>query len=212
MNSRGIRSRTAKTRRPQSVTELQRFLGTANYYRCYIKDTPQIAEPLYALTQKGGRWVWNKKCEEAFQCLRSTLSRDPTILAFPNWEEPFHIKADACGLGVGAVLGQMDKTTGKVRPIDYYSASLSPSQRNYSAGQLETWAIIAATRKWSVYLNGAGKVIVHTDHSPLKWLQTQKDPRTTVARWLMELQELNLEISPRERKGSHFDFQTNFVF
>ena len=98
---------------------------------------------------------------------------------------------------MGAVLGQIDRTTGKVRPIDYYSASLSPSQRNYSAEQLERWAIIAATRKWSVYLNGAEKVVVHTDHSPLKWLQSQKDPKPTVARWLMELQELNLEIAVR---------------
>ena len=194
---RSYLDRMQEFRRPQSVAELQRFLGTVNYYRCYIKDISQIAEPLYALTRKGSQWVWNERCEEAFQYLRRTLVREPIILAFPNWDEPFHIETDACGLGVGAVLGQIDRTTGKVRPIYYYSASLSPSQRNYSAGQLETWAIRAATRKWSVYLNGAEKVVIHTDHSPLKWLQSQKDPKPTVARWLMELQELNLEITVR---------------
>ena len=78
-----------------------------------------------------------------------------------------------------------------------YTRALSPSQRHYSAGQLETWAIIAATRKWSVYLNGAEKVMIHTDHSPLKWLQAQKDPKPTYARWLMELQGLQLEIAVR---------------
>ena len=124
------------------------------------------------------------------------LSRE----AYPDWKEAFHIEADASGTGVGAVLGQMDKITNKVRPIEYFSSALSSSQRNYSAGQLETWAAIAATRKWSVYLKGAERVVVHTDHSPLKWLQAQKDPKPTFARWLMELQGLPLEIEVRPGK------------
>ena len=84
-----------------------------------------------------------------------------------------------------------------MKPLDYYSAALSPSQRHYSAGPLETWAAITATRKWSMYLNGAEKVVVHTDHSALKWLQAQKDPKPTIAKWLMELQGLNVEIAVR---------------
>ena len=40
---------------PRTVTELQRFLWTANYYRCYIKDMSGIAEPLYQLLKRGAR-------------------------------------------------------------------------------------------------------------------------------------------------------------
>ena len=119
-----------------------------------------------------------------------------------RWDQEFHIEADACASGIGAVLGQMDERTGKVRPIDYFSSSLSPSQRNYSAGQLEAWAAIAAIRKWAVYLKGAIGVVLHTDHSPLKWILSQKDPKPTFTRWLMELQGMPLRIETRAGKNN----------
>ena len=122
--------------RPNTVTQLQRFLGTVNYYRCYILRIASTAEPLYSLTKKRAPWVWNDRCEQAFQELRSALSRGPVTLAFPDWTNVFHIEADACSTGIGAVLGQLDGTTNIVRPLEYFSSALSPSQRNYSAGQL----------------------------------------------------------------------------
>ena len=61
--------------KPQSVTELQRFLGTLNFYRSYIPGLAQLAAPLYALTEKRARWVWSDKCEDAFESLRPKLIR-----------------------------------------------------------------------------------------------------------------------------------------
>ena len=98
---------------------------------------------------------------------------------------------------VAAVLSQRDESTGHLRPIEYFSSSLTQSQRNYSAGQLETWALVAACRKWSVYLRGSDKVELITDHNPLSWLRKQQDPRRTFARWIMELEEYNYDITFR---------------
>ena len=47
-----------------------------------------------------------------------------------------------------------------------------------------------ATRKWPVYLKEAPSIVLLTVHYQLRWLQGQKDPKRTYARWLMELQEL----------------------
>ena len=124
------------------------------------------------------------------------------MLTYPCWEREFHIETDACATGVGGVLGQMDERTGKIRPIEYFSSALSSSQRNYSAGQLEAWAAIAASRKWAVYLKGSVGVVLHTDHSPLKWILTQRDPKPTFTRWLMELQEIPLRIETRSGKDN----------
>ena len=123
--------------RPQTVSQLQRFLGTVNYYRYYIQNIASIAGPLYSLTRKGVKWDWDAGCEEAFQHLRRVLSGDPVTLAFPDWRQAFHIETDACGTGIGAVLGQMDEATQKVRTLEY---ALSPSQRiirpgNWRRGQ-----------------------------------------------------------------------------
>ena len=96
----------------------------------------------------------------------------------------------------------MDEKTGKVRPIAYFASSLSPSQRNYSTGQLKACAAIAAICKWTVYLKGAIGVVLHTDHCPLKWILSQKDPKPTFTRCLMELQGMPLRIETRAGRNN----------
>ena len=198
----GYAKRVHSFSRPNNVKELQRYLGMANYYRCYIRNFSMVAEPLYTLTRTGQKWYWDEQCERAFDELRNRLLKEPVMLTYPCWEREFHIETDACATGVGGVLGQMDERTGKIRPIEYFSSALSSSQRNYSAGQLEAWAAIAASRKWAVYLKGSVGVVLHTDHSPLKWILTQRDPKPTFTRWLMELQEIPLRIETRSGKDN----------
>ena len=131
-------------------------------------------------------WEWSKDVEGAFNQLRDKLVNEPVMLALPDWGKNFVVETDASANGIAGVLSQRDESTGQLRPIDYFSSSLSPSQRNYSAGLLEAWGLVAACRKWSVYLRGSEKVELITDHNPLLWLRNQQDPRHTFARWILE--------------------------
>jgi len=56
---------------PASLTEVQSFLGFANFYRHFIQDYSRVARPLTELT-KGDKkeWKWNLQVEEAFQELK----------------------------------------------------------------------------------------------------------------------------------------------
>ncbi|KAI6650043.1 Transposon Ty3-G Gag-Pol polyprotein [Oopsacas minuta] len=189
--------------RPQGVTELQRFLGSLNFYRSYIPELARLATPLYELTRKGANWVWSNKCENAFDSLRHKLIQEPILLAFPAWKEKFVIEADASTTAVAAVLSQRNAETGQLHPVDYFSSSLSGAQRNYSAGQLEAWALVSACRKWRTYLGARGEVELITDHCPLKWLRNQKDPRRTFARWILELEEYSYVITHRPGKENN---------
>jgi len=54
-------------------------------------------------------------------------------------------------------------------------------------------AIVFAIDKFRSYLVGA-KVIVYTDHATLKYLLTKKDGKPRLIRWILLLQEFNLEI------------------
>ncbi|KAI6648334.1 hypothetical protein LOD99_12143 [Oopsacas minuta] len=49
-----------------TVKELQRFLGMADFYRDYIPAFAQISEPLYQLTRKGHAWDWNGERQSSF--------------------------------------------------------------------------------------------------------------------------------------------------
>ena len=47
--------------------------------------------------------------------------------------------------------------------------------------------------KFRPYLIG-NKVIVHTDHSAIKYLMTKRDAKTRLIRWVLLLQEFDMEI------------------
>src|SRR4030081_2637554 len=58
---------------PKNVTELQMFLGLANYYRQFVDKYTHIAAPLYDLIKKDIRWCWSKQCQTSFSQLKHAL-------------------------------------------------------------------------------------------------------------------------------------------
>ena len=76
--------------RPKTVRELQRFLVTVNYYRCYLPNMSEMAAPLYLLTEKGTRWEWTPECEWSFANLRTKLFGELLVLASPRWKKTFY--------------------------------------------------------------------------------------------------------------------------
>ncbi|XP_075091695.1 uncharacterized protein LOC142171883 [Nicotiana tabacum] len=63
---------------------------------------------------------------------------------------------------------------------------------------MEFFAVVFAFDKFRYYLVGI-KVIVHTDHSTLKYLLSKKESKPRLMRWVLLLQEFDLEIM--DRKG-----------
>jgi len=123
-----------------------------------------IANPLTQLTKKDKIWEWNLECQESLDKLKSKLSNIP-VLAFPDFKVPFILTTDAATVWLGAVLSQMQE--GIERPISFASRQLNKAERAYSASELETLAVIWATKYFRCYLYGK-KFLVRTDHAALK--------------------------------------------
>ena len=64
---------------PTSVYQIRSFLGLAGYYRQFIPDFSRIAKPMTELLKKGVKFVWDDKCEEAFQTLKARLTTAPVL-------------------------------------------------------------------------------------------------------------------------------------
>ena len=154
---------------------------------------------LILVNSEGDTITWNGDCESAFNTLIHKLIEQPVKLSFPKWGEEMYVETDASGTGISAVLSQKDDQTGVLQATAHQLLLLSTQRfpEKLLSRQLEAWALVAATRKWELYLRGAGKVHLITDHNPLSWLRSQRDPRHTYARWLMELDEFPYEIKFR---------------
>jgi hypothetical protein len=74
---------------------------------------------------------------------------------------------------------------------------LTGPQLNYTTTEKELLAVVFAIKKFRSYLVGT-KVVVYTDHATLKYLYTKKDAKPRLIRWVLLLQEFDLEI--RDKK------------
>ncbi|KAM2034974.1 hypothetical protein ACFX16_038126 [Malus domestica] len=181
---------------PTSVREVRSFLGHAGFYRRFIKDFSKISNPLCRLLQKDVAFDFNKECEKAFNHLKDMLTSAPIIVP-PDWSLPFELMCDASDYALGAVLGQRkDK---RPHAIYYASRTLNDAQLNYSTTEKELLAVVFALDKFRSYLLGT-KVIIYTDHAALKYLFTKKEAKPLLIRWMLLLQEFDIEI--RDKKGS----------
>ena len=181
---------------PSSVKGIRSFLGHAGFYRRFIKDFSQIAKPLSNLLVQGVPFEFDSQCLHAFTVLKNKLISAPIVVA-PDWSFPFELMCDASDYAIGAVLGQKRE---KIFQVIYYaSRTLNDAQLNYATTEKELLAIVFAFDKFRPYLIG-NKVVVHTDHSAIKYLMTKKDAKPRLIRWVLLLQEFDVEI--KDKKGT----------
>lgn len=174
---------------PKTIKQIRSFLGLTGYYRKFIQNYSMIGSPIIKYLKKGAcmkQIEMDNEYIEAFEKLKKLITTYP-ILAFPNFDKKFTLTTDASNLAIGAVLSQEGK------PVCYASRTLNGHEKNYSTLEKELLAIVWAVKYFRPYLFGR-KFLVQTDHQPLKWLYSLKDPNQRIIRWKISLGEYEFDV------------------
>jgi len=178
---------------PQNLTEVQSFLGLANFYRRFIEKYSHKAMALTDLTKKDTKFTWGPKQEESFQNLKKAISSEP-VLIIPDPTKPFEVETDASGYAMGGQLTQRDEQN-RPHPVAFFSKKFHGPEINYGIPDQELMAIIEAFKEWRHYLSGTTEPVkVLTDHKNLTSFTTTKDLNKRQIRWSEFMSEFNFVI------------------
>ena len=126
---------------PTSTTELQCFLGLANYYRWFVKGFAKVAATLTDILQGKKFFKFDGDQHAAFDTLKLALTLAPAVKVYDP-ELSVQVKSDLSGTTVGAVLEQQH---GNVwHPVEYFSKRLNDTESRYSATEREILGCILA--------------------------------------------------------------------
>ena len=119
------------------------------------------------------------------------------------------METDASDYAVAGILA-ITCTDKEIRPVAYYSRTLTAPQLNYDTHDKELLAIFEAFRNWRHYLEGSASPIdVVMDHKNLEYFSTSKVLSCQQARWSEFLSQFNLVIRFRPGKlGAKLDALT----
>ena len=188
--TRNYISKLFQVPRPLNRKQLEMFLGMVNWIARFIPYLSDVILPLNGLRKKKVAFNWTKKCEEAFKEIKKLLGTIPVLMQ-PDFGKPFHVFADASDFAIGAVLLQMD-SSGKFRPVEFYSKGLANAQLNWSTGEKEMFAFISAVEKWEKLLIRK-HFFGYTDHKNIKFLfeKNAASESSRLFRWKLRLQQFS---------------------
>ncbi|KAJ1041364.1 hypothetical protein NDA10_007969 [Ustilago hordei] len=126
---------------PESIHDIQRFLGFANFYRRFIAHFARIAKPLTSLVKP---IEWFKKFElpeEAQQAFHKLIQAFTSagVLQHFDYHLPTRLETDASDFAIAGVLKQEHE--GRWHPVAFYSRKMSSAEKNYEIHDKELLAV-----------------------------------------------------------------------
>ena len=184
---------------PTDRSQLESFIGLANYYREFIKDFAKISAPLNKLKGRNSEFIWTEETENAFNAIKTALTTEP-VLALPNEDGDFILDTDASAVAIAGILHQRQVVRGqeKLVVINYGSRGLRNSERNYGAAKLEMLAALIFIEHNRKFLYGR-HFLIRCDNQAFSWLKTYSTKSEHVNRWIARLDGFDFTIEHRDR-------------
>ena len=155
---------------PTMQVEMQRFLGSALFFKSFIPHYASLSAPLNDMTHKDFDWKkteWTVDYITHFETLKVAISNAMTLY-HPDYNLEWLVRSDASELGVGGVLYQIKD--GILQPISFTSWKFTKPARSWSTTDQEAYAIFHTVMKFSYFLRGK-RFTVETDHYNLIFMR-----------------------------------------
>ena len=178
--------------KPDKGIGMASFLGYCNYYRDLIPSFAHLSDSLYKAS-RAAFIEWTPSLEANFEQLKQQMLT-PRIVRMPDPQRDFILETDGSRIALGAVLKQRFDDTNLEHPVGFFSRSLTGSERNYVAYELELYAVVRAVEHFRMFLLGR-EFLLRTDHAALRnLLRRDLPPTTRVERWILRLSEYTFRI------------------
>ncbi|GBN16646.1 Transposon Ty3-G Gag-Pol polyprotein [Araneus ventricosus] len=134
--------------KPDTLTQLRRFLGMFNFYRCFIPKAAHILAPIVqfleghtnkkksrsSVRKSFEQLKWNENAEQAFIAAKNAIA-EATLLRHPIPGARLSLWVDASDVAIGGTLSQLSQ--GKWEPIAFFCMKLNKSQRKWQLRHLD---------------------------------------------------------------------------
>lgn len=173
---------------PSDPKSLKRTLGLFSYYSHWI---PNFSKKITRLTNVTNFPISNE-CAIDFGRVKQDVM--DACLSYVDENKPLIVETDASYTTIAASLNQQGK------PVAFFSRTLTPTERKYSAVEKESHTIVESLRKWRHYLIPRRFKVVTDQRSVSFMLNKQlgnKIKNEKIERWRLELACYNFEIEYR---------------
>jgi len=160
---------------PITVRDVRRFCGMINFYHQFIPHCSELLSPLTELTKNKSKLqkiCWSSNLEETYDCIKRKLTEITSLSIIRNDSELI-LTTDASNIAIGATLGQIIENV--QHPVSFFSQKLNTTEIRYSTFDRELLGIYRAVKHFIHFLEHRSFTI-YTDHKPLVYALTLKDP------------------------------------
>jgi hypothetical protein len=175
---------------PNSLKSMQRFLGTALFFRQFMPHFSSLTAPLNDMVKKDFNWnpaTWSKDYKASFDSFKNELINS-TALFYPDYELKWILRVDSSDFAVAFVLLQIYISNDNQpvnQPLLFGSQKLSEQAQKWSIFDKEAYAIYFGVKECEYWLRGK-PFQLDSDHGNLQWMEKSIVPR--VVRWRIFLQ------------------------
>ncbi|KFK42631.1 hypothetical protein AALP_AA1G020200 [Arabis alpina] len=185
---------------PERCVNIGEFLGYIVTQRGIEANPKQITAIIDLPSPKNKRellrgnktFVWDDKCEAAFNELKSYLT-SPPVLSKPEHGGTLYLYVSVTNAAVSGVLIREDR--GDQKPIFYVSKSLNGAESRYPTLEKLALAIVVAARKLRPYFQSHTIAVMSTQ--PLRTILHSPSQSGRMAKWAVELSEYDIEYRNR---------------